>query len=150
MTKEFEDFMRRNTGLLVFLRWDTVAYLKYLESHYDERKYECAYRLLEAIDNLFDFYQITFSKKTEREIPDQLFEKDKINKGFLSHIGKACKKQSDFYGQRWKSTRGIRDAYGHYSAGNFLFADIYGCLHRISDDCYRILKFNEYEIEEKA
>ena len=126
MTKEFESFMSRNTGLLVFLRWDTVAYLKYLESHYDERKYECAYRLLEAIDNLFEFYQVTL------------------------HIGKACAKQSEFYGQRWKSTRGIRDAYGHYSAGNFLFADIYGCLHRISDDCYRILNFNEYEIEEKA
>ncbi len=97
MTKEFEDFMRRNTGLLVFLRWDTVAYLKYLESHYDERKYECAYRLLEAIDNLFDFYQITFSKKTEREIPEQLFEKDKINKGFLSHIGKGFPTQTNLY-----------------------------------------------------
>ena len=150
MTKEFEDFMRRNSSLLVFLRWDTIAYMKYLESHYDEDKYRCAYRLLEAIDNLFEFYQVTFSRKTERDIPDVLFEKDKINKGFLSHIGKACEKQSDYYGQRWKSTRGIRDAYGHYSAGNFLFADIYGCLHRISDDCYRILKFNEYEIGDKS
>ena len=150
MTKEFEDFMRRNSSLLVFLRWDTIAYMKYLESHYDEDKYRCAYRLLEAIDNLFEFYQVTFSRKTEKDIPDVLFEKDKINKGFLSHIGKACKKQSDFYGQRWKSTRGIRDTYGHYSAGNFLFADIYGCLHRISDDCYRILKFYEYEIGDKS
>ena len=142
--------MRRNSSLLVFLRWDTIAYMKYLESHYDDDKYRCAYRLLEAIDNLFEFYQGTFSRKTERDIPDVLFEKDKINKGFLSHIGKACEKQSDYYGQRWKSTRGIRDAYGHYSAGNFLFADIYGCLHRISDDCYRILKFNEYEIGDKS
>ena len=90
MTKEFESFMSRNTGLLVFLRWDTVAYLKYLESHYDERKYECAYRLLEAIDNLFEFYQVTFSVKTDKDIPDELFEKSRINQGFLSHIGKAC------------------------------------------------------------
>ena len=69
MTKEFESFMSRNTGLLVFLRWDTVAYLKYLESHYDERKYECAYRLLEAIDNLFEFYQVTLRTLFRRKLP---------------------------------------------------------------------------------
>lgn len=152
MTRRFEDFMKNNLNMIIFLRWDTVAYLKYLESHYDEDIYRTVYSLLKSIDSLLDFYMSNFSGDISADIPDIIFEKNKIGNGMLFYISGKCSKCCRFYADKWKYSRIISAEENSCNSELVIYSRIYGCLNRICKDCEKLLKYEigeNYETDTK-